>query len=647
MLLFIIVDVMSSRVLAEDWLPVSGDDLSMRKEAKAPGAPAIFLFRQIDRDDNGQNSQEEVYERIKILTEEGRKYATLEIPYIKGEYSVRGIEARTVRPDGSVVKFTGEIYDQSIVKSDGIKINSKSVNLPDVEVGSIVEYRYRRSYQPYYVFDSHWILSGELFTRYAKFSLLPFPRYGVRYAWPAGLPEGSTPPTIDKFRKIRMEVHDVPAFVTEDYMPPAEDLEMRVDFVYLTNSSDEPEKDPEVFWQRHFKKAFKALDKFLDEPKAMKKALEQIVVPNDSLEERISKIYARVQRMRNLSFEREMDEEELKHQGIHALDSVKDVWNSGYGDRSELNSLFLALARAAGAEAYPVLISKRDRHIFAKQLQNPHDIDGYVVELTVAGKAMFVDPGCKFAPLGELPWYETGVVGRRLDREGGAWDRTPIFDSKASGITRSARLQLDAQGLLEGDVTAKYTGEMVLGWRISERDEDVTARKKFLETQLAHAIPGGAEVSLTNDPDWETSSTELLAEYHIRIPGWAAVAGQRALFPVTVFGGEERPLFTHASRIHPLYFTFPFFEKDDVAVTLPLQWGTASIPKVAPIEERAFAYSVSGDESGGVLHLARFARYDFIVVPVAAYGTVQSWFDGIRTGDEEQVLTLMNDKAKH
>ena len=58
---------------AEDWLPISPDELKMTSEPKAMGAPAIFLYRQVDRDDNGPN--EAVYARIKILTEEGRKYA--------------------------------------------------------------------------------------------------------------------------------------------------------------------------------------------------------------------------------------------------------------------------------------------------------------------------------------------------------------------------------------------------------------------------------------------------------------------------------------------------------------------------------------------------------------------------------------------
>ena len=39
---------------AEDWLPVTQAELKMTSEPLAPGAPAIILYRQVDRDDNGR-----------------------------------------------------------------------------------------------------------------------------------------------------------------------------------------------------------------------------------------------------------------------------------------------------------------------------------------------------------------------------------------------------------------------------------------------------------------------------------------------------------------------------------------------------------------------------------------------------------------
>ena len=55
----------------------------MTSEPQAPGAPAIILYREVNRDDSGNTAHEDDYYRIKILTEEGRKYADIEIPFFK------------------------------------------------------------------------------------------------------------------------------------------------------------------------------------------------------------------------------------------------------------------------------------------------------------------------------------------------------------------------------------------------------------------------------------------------------------------------------------------------------------------------------------------------------------------------------------
>jgi hypothetical protein len=51
---------------AADWLAVDPQDLEMKSEPNAPGAAAIYLYRQVDRSD--ANYSEKVYVRIKMIT---------------------------------------------------------------------------------------------------------------------------------------------------------------------------------------------------------------------------------------------------------------------------------------------------------------------------------------------------------------------------------------------------------------------------------------------------------------------------------------------------------------------------------------------------------------------------------------------------
>src|SRR5206468_3718476 len=115
---------------------------------------AIYLYRQVDRDD--ADSTETTYLRIKILTDEGREHANVEIPYLKGANTIRGLQARVIHPDGSIVEFDGTVYDKPLVKARGVKMMAKSFTLPGVEVGSIIEYRYKRSMPIGWAFNSRW-----------------------------------------------------------------------------------------------------------------------------------------------------------------------------------------------------------------------------------------------------------------------------------------------------------------------------------------------------------------------------------------------------------------------------------------------------------------------------------------------------------
>jgi len=72
------------------------------------------------------------------------------------------LKARTIRPDGTIANFEGKAFDKTIVKAKGVKYLAKTFSMPDVQVGSIIEYHYTNNLQEGLIFDSHWILSEEL-----------------------------------------------------------------------------------------------------------------------------------------------------------------------------------------------------------------------------------------------------------------------------------------------------------------------------------------------------------------------------------------------------------------------------------------------------------------------------------------------------
>jgi len=625
---------LAPRTDADDWLPVSPEDLKMTSDPKAPGAPAIFLYREVDRTDARYGGNERNYVRVKILTEAGREYANIEIPY-QDHMNISSIHARTIHPDGSIVNFDGQVFKTAVQKKRDSKYQVKSFTVPDVQIGSIIEYRYTYDFDNFLVFNSQWILSAPLFTKKALFTLVPDKNLAVQWNWPAGLPEGAPKPIQDPIdSKVHMTAENIPAFQEEEYMPPENELKFRVNFVYAQENF---ESDQNKYWKNFGKKKFGEAEAFAKR-KSLSDAVASIVSPSDTPEVKLRKIYDRCQEIRNLSYEHAISTQEVKHDKMKLPENAEEVLKLGYGYGAQITWVFLGLAQAAGLDARPALVASRSSHFFNPVRMDSHELESNLVLVKLDGKDGYYDPGAAFTPFGQLPWFETNVSGRLLDKDGGTWFETPLPPSDMSRVSRSAKFKLNDDGSLEGTVALTYTGMEAQFFRLQERNADDAARKLAAEERLKNSIPAAAEIELKNAPDWKGSKTPLVAEFEVKIPGWMTNAGKRAMLPTGFFCGNEKHLFEHATRTYPVYYTFPFSVADDIRITLPDGWKVESFPKAINQDIKAAAYTFSADGAPGALHLQRTMRADIFLVPADKYPILRAFYQFLRTSDDQQVV---------
>jgi hypothetical protein len=266
-------------------------------------------------------------------------------------------------------------------------------------------------------------------------------------------------------------------------------------------------------------------------------------------------------------------------------------------------------------------------------------LNANVVLVKVNGKELYFDPGAAYTPFGLLPWSETGVQGLRLDKDGGTWIQTKLPDSADSRIERKAELTISQDsGDLEGKLVVTFTGLEASHRRVDERNVDEAERKKSLEDEVQSYIPAACEVELSNKPDWGSSATPLVAEFKLKVPGWVAAAGRRALVPVGLFGGTEKHLFDHAERVHPIYFEYPFQKVDDVTISLPLGWQVTSVPAAKSPNANVVRYDLKVDNDKGTLHWSRKLDVGILLVESKYYPALRNFFQVVRTADEEQVV---------
>ncbi len=638
LVLFAVVAGGPTAVFAGDrFQPPSSKELAMKSEPLAPGAPAIILFRQVDRDDNSAGTltpHEEDYVRIKILTQEGLKYSSIAIPFDKSREDIMNVKARAIRPDGSIIDFDGKVTEQSY-DEHGVETYAKTFTLPGVPVGGIVEYYYTVTYNENNLYESHWILSQRLFTKDARFQLKtyrpPSGKVTVSWSW-QHLPAGTSPPHEDPDRFVRLEARNVPAFQKEEFMPPENELKSRVDFVY---SYDAPEGDNDKYWKQVGKKLYEDLEHFTNKHDAMKDAVDQTVSQRDSQEVKLQKIYARVQKLQNTSYETGAAEAQNDKRDNN---NVEGVWSRGYGSAGELNWLYLALVRAAGFDAHGIWVSDRGNYFFDHAQREAYKLDANAVVVKLHGKEIYCAPGTKFAPFGLLPWTETGVEGLQLDKDGGNWIKTPVPPDSMSRMERKADLQLSDAGDLKGNLRITFTGFEAIYRRTQASNQNEAKRKKYLEDQVRSYVPAAAEVELTNKPNWSDPSVPLVAEFNLTVPDWASTEGRRVSVPVGFFSGLEKHRFEPAERIHPIYVAFPYQTIDDITLVTPPGWRVNALPTGLSEDGHVITYSMKVENDKSKIHVTRTLDTNFVILEAKYYPALRTFYQQVRAGDKQQIV---------
>jgi hypothetical protein len=539
-----------------DWPPIASEDLKMTDLAEQKGAPAVILLREEVADD--PNNNHSIYMRIKILTEAGRRYADVEIPYSRRNFRIENVSGRTVHADGSIVPFDGKVLDKVVAKGkrgrgEEVRVHVKSFTLPDVQVGSILDLRYSLGYSDHLFYPPEWIVQQDLFQKNATFKFIPYPgnlrlahdRVGRGVQWTSYLPaDGPQPqlhrllvPSITPIRRpdqyVDFATTNVPPVVEEPFMPPTNMLRYRVQFYYMIDP------EPEAFWKEEGKFSSKDVEKFLDRKKGIDETLAKTVLPADPPDQKVRKIYAFVTELENQSFRPKRPEEEKKAIGLKPNEGAEDVLRQRSGDHNDLNRLFVAMVRAAGVPAWMMWVPSRDETFFQPELMSTHQLEGEIAIVQLGEKDVFLDPGTKFCPYGLTDWRYSGSKGlRQTPTKATVIAESPLSEYGQAQILRLARLQLSEDGKVEGTIKIGYYGLEAMDRRQKASVTDAEGRKKLLEDEVRDWLPGNSEVTLTGTPNWDETEPHLAAEFNFQSTGNRR--GEALAHPGSYFSGQRQ-----------------------------------------------------------------------------------------------------------
>lgn len=622
----------------EDWLPVTPQDLDIKQVPGAPGADAIQLYYADYINDEEQT--EFFYHRVKILQKgalkPGKGLVDVEI-VVPVEGSISGLKARTIHPDGKIIEYTGKPFQKTVFKTKGLKVLAKTFTMPDVTVGSIIEYKYKIGREGYIV-DHAWTIQHSLYTVKESYRMKGYtgrledmPDFQIAALY-SNMPNSVKPQ--QKGGGYEMDLQNMAAFESEGYMPPEEDFKPQVRFFYIGRQATTADK----FWQEQGRKWNDDVERFIGNRGEIRQAAEQAIGDETEPGLKLRKLYGRAQKIRNLSYERERTEAEQKKEHLKDNQNAGDVLARGAGYRNDITRLFVALARAAGFEAAIVRVSNRHDKFFDKNLLSNRQLDTEIAVVKLLEKDFFLDPATPYCAYGMLRWNRTSTTGLKLDKKGGSFVIAPPAPYDKAVTRRTADVTLDADGNLKGTLTVKYEGGEALEHRIDAQDSDEAGRTKELEEEVKGWLTPGSSAKLGNVEGWEGTDDPLIATFEVYVPSYASVAGSRVLVPAFLFQSKQMDAFKHAERKFPVYFPYAFTEADRVNIKLPPGFTVESVPANQTAQIGFAGYQNTAQFAGQQLVTQRVLQVNGIFFKVELYPQIKDFFGKVQAGDEQQAV---------
>jgi Domain of Unknown Function with PDB structure (DUF3857)/Transglutaminase-like superfamily len=658
-LVSVVVSGATARAQTNFALPTP-EELAMTSLTGYPGAAAVVLNREeITKDDLHVVYH---YERIKILTKDGEKYANVELPFVStseeaGEFggnekTLDDIAGRTIHADGTIISFTGKPYLKVLEKGSGVKVQERVFTLPDVEVGSIIEYRYATRIADNRYESPDWMIQGELYVKQAHYAWYPTSREMVNsreqqistITWFPILPEGAKIERHDiphgsfghdPIQYFDLTIKDVPPEVKEAYMPPIASFSYRVLFNFTA------ERTAAEWWKDEGKDWAKGMDSFADPNSELKKETAEITAGATTDDQKLQKIYVAVMGLENTRYTRAHEQREDKAEGGGQVKNAADVLSHKRGSETQLTGLFVGMARAAGMKAYFMLVPDRGEELFVPGWLSFRQFDDVIAIVNVDGKESYFDPGCRYCAYGHLAWPHTLVQGLRQVDKGTEFGDTPGDGFKFNEVTRVANLKMYDTGQITGKIDLTFSGADAVDWRHTALSGDEESLDHALRTYLEDMVPKSLLVKVDKTENLTDYEQPLKVSY--QVTGTLGThTGKRVILPSDIFLSGSSATFADENRQEAVYFHYPRYLQDAQRINLPDTMSVEALPNTVKFDlpnKEVYTLSIVGDSKGFTTR-RNHIQGELLVMP-KDYDGLRKYYAQFESKDQESVVLKM------
>ncbi|MGZ4049894.1 MAG: DUF3857 domain-containing protein, partial [Bacteroidia bacterium] len=492
--------------------------------------------------------------RIKILKDKGLDKANIKIKfYSKLNFeNISDISGVTYNLDSSGNVIATKLDKSSIFKKPvDKKFSEVAFTMPDVKVGSVIEYKFTDEKESVQDLDD-WHFQDDIPTRISMYRILipSFFRfvnevlvyqkvdqknYDVAQSIP--LPSGGLF-NYTSFEKTYI-VKDVPALRDEPFMGAVKDYLERVvlqlsQIVYPDGQTIEvmsswPKLTKELLEDEDFGLQLKknihtgTLD---DSLKLLKNENQKIVF-----------IYNYVQRNMNWNHV----------ESLYSFDGIKSAWDKKSGSNGEINLILVNLLRDAGLKAYPLLVSTKDNGTVNTLYPFLEQFNNTMACVVTENKTYILNAADKYNPAYLIPYDVVNNQAFIVDDENGGWIMLTDDKDKYENVV-SIFSEITPDGLMKGNATI-YSSGYSKNPRVQKWKED----KKAFNDYFSKAFTGVKVENLeVNNADIDTLPLEQKLNFTLPVNA----SGVYEYFPLNLFQGLETNPFIADERLTDVEFGF-------------------------------------------------------------------------------------------
>ncbi len=493
--------------------------------------------------------------RIKILKEKGLDEANIKIDfYSSDDYErISEISGVTYNLDnsGNVVKTK---LDKSsvFIKKLNNRYSQVSFSMPDVKVGSVIEFKYKDTKKSLADLDN-WRFQDDIPTRVSMYKIL-IPgifRFATQLYTYQNVEQNARNVNdvmiyhggviSDRSEEKTFLLNNVPALRDEPFMGAEKDYLQRIVFqlgriVY----GDGEIEDVMSSWPKITKELLEEEDFGLQ----LKKNLPHTSSLDDSLKNvegdynKMVLIYDYVRQNMNWN----------GIESIYSDNGIKSAWDKKSGTNSELNFILISLLRDAGIKAFPLLVSTKDNGTVNTIYPFLDQFNNTMTCVLIGDKKYILNAADKYNPAYLIPYDVLDNQGFIVDKEYGGWIMlSNKKDTWKNLVTIFANITPDA--LMEGKATV-YSYGYSKNPRVKEWEEDKSSFEDYFTKAFTAIKVKNIEVK---DEDVDTLPLEQKLDFSLPLNS----SGEYKYFTLNLFQGLEKNPFIADKRQTDIEFDYP------------------------------------------------------------------------------------------